>query len=49
MVLDASIPLTATEWVEWGNPNEEKYFQYMIEYSPMNTVKEGATSIHRVC
>eukprot|EP00429_Kryptoperidinium_foliaceum_P003637 CAMPEP_0176014262 /NCGR_PEP_ID=MMETSP0120_2-20121206/6731_1 /TAXON_ID=160619 /ORGANISM="Kryptoperidinium foliaceum, Strain CCMP 1326" /LENGTH=720 /DNA_ID=CAMNT_0017347195 /DNA_START=179 /DNA_END=2338 /DNA_ORIENTATION=- len=40
-MLDASIPLTAGEWVEWGNPNEEKYFQYMMEYSPMNNVKEG--------
>ena len=27
---------------EWGNPNEEKYFDYMMEYSPMNTVKAGA-------
>jgi oligopeptidase B len=42
-MVDASIPLTAAEWVEWGNPNEEKYFQYMMEYSPMDTVKEGAT------
>jgi len=38
---DASIPLTAGEWAEWGCPNEEKYFQYMMEYSPMNTVKTG--------
>jgi oligopeptidase B len=41
-MIDASIPLTAGEWVEWGNPNEEKYFQYMMEYSPMNNVKSGA-------
>ncbi|KAL3924785.1 MAG: hypothetical protein SGILL_000831 [Bacillariaceae sp.] len=27
---------------QWGNPNEEKYFEYMMEYSPMNTVKSGA-------
>ena len=26
-MIDASIPLTAAEWEEWGNPNEEKYFQ----------------------
>ena len=36
---DASIPLTAGEWVEWGNPNEKKYFEYMMEYSPMNNVQ----------
>ena len=39
---DSSIPLTAGEWAEWGCPNEEKYFQYMMEYSPMSTVKTGA-------
>lgn len=40
-MLDASIPLTAAEWVEWGNPNEEKYFDYMMEYSPMDNVQSG--------
>mmetsp|Transcript_38696 Transcript_38696/g.83369 ORF Transcript_38696/g.83369 Transcript_38696/m.83369 type:complete len:862 (+) Transcript_38696:40-2625(+) len=38
---DASIPLTTGEWIEWGNPNEEKYFQYMMDYSPMNNVQTG--------
>lgn len=37
---DSSIPLTSGEWVEWGNPNEEKYFQYMMEYSPMNNIQK---------
>jgi len=27
---------------QWGNPNEERYHQYMMEYSPMQNVKEGA-------
>eukprot|EP00571_Detonula_confervacea_P015724 CAMPEP_0172298280 /NCGR_PEP_ID=MMETSP1058-20130122/1010_1 /TAXON_ID=83371 /ORGANISM="Detonula confervacea, Strain CCMP 353" /LENGTH=739 /DNA_ID=CAMNT_0013007543 /DNA_START=470 /DNA_END=2686 /DNA_ORIENTATION=- len=40
---DSSIPLTSGEWIEWGNPNEEKYFQYMMDYSPMNNVQEGKT------
>ncbi len=26
-----------------GNPNEEKYFQYMMEYSPINNVQKGRT------
>ena len=26
---DPSIPLTVTEWEEWGNPNEAKYHDYM--------------------
>lgn len=38
---DASIPLTTAEWEEWGNPNEEKFFQYMMEYSPVNNVKHA--------
>lgn len=38
---DASIPLTAGEWEEWGNPNEEQYYDYMMDYSPMNSVKGG--------
>lgn len=38
---DASIPLTSGEWDEWGNPNEDYFFQYMMEYSPMNNVQSG--------
>ncbi|KAH9181903.1 hypothetical protein AeNC1_016119, partial [Aphanomyces euteiches] len=36
---DATIPLTTGEWAEWGNPNEMKYFQYMLQYSPYENVK----------
>jgi oligopeptidase B len=35
---DPSIPLTTGEWEEWGNPNEAKYFHYMLSYSPMDNV-----------
>jgi len=38
---DSTIPLTSGEWVEWGNPNEELYHRYMMEYSPMNCVQRG--------
>ena len=38
---DASIPLTVGEWEEWGNPNEAKYFNYMMSYSPINNVRSG--------
>lgn len=40
-MIDASIPLTAGEWEEWGNPNEEKYFDYMLEYNPLTNVKHA--------
>ena len=35
---DPSIPLTVTEWEEWGNPNESEYYEYMRSYSPMENV-----------
>lgn len=35
---DPTIPLTITEWEEWGNPNSEKYFEYMDSYSPYDNV-----------
>lgn len=38
---DATIPLTVLEWQEWGNPNEEKYFDYMLSYSPIQQVKKA--------
>jgi oligopeptidase B len=37
---DPSIPLTTEEWEEWGNPNERKYFDYMMSYCPMTNVRK---------
>src|SRR6185436_17259681 len=33
-MLDACLPLTAIEYMEWGNPNEKPAFDYMKTYSP---------------
>lgn len=41
-MVDSTIPLTVGEWLEWGNPNEERFFDYMMSYSPINNVKYGA-------
>ncbi|MDH5551113.1 MAG: prolyl oligopeptidase family serine peptidase, partial [Gemmatimonadota bacterium] len=41
-MLDASIPLTTGEYDEWGNPNEEQYYRYMLSYSPYDQVKAKA-------
>ena len=41
-MLDASLPLTVPEYLEWGNPNEEKYYKYMRSYSPYDNLKKGA-------
>ena len=39
---DASLPLTVGEYLEWGNPNEERYYKYMRSYSPYDNLKKGA-------
>jgi oligopeptidase B len=41
-MLDESIPLTVVEYEEWGNPNEKKFFDYMLSYSPYDNVKKQA-------
>ena len=38
-MLDASLPLTTSEYIEWGNPNEKAAFDYMLKYSPYENVK----------
>jgi oligopeptidase B len=38
-MLDTSLPLTTQEYEEWGNPNEEEYYKYMLSYSPYDNVK----------
>jgi oligopeptidase B len=41
-MLDASLPLTVPEYEEWGNPNEEESFHYMLSYSPYDNLKRGS-------
>lgn len=41
-MLDDSIPLTTNEYDEWGNPNEKKYYDYMMKYSPYDNVEAKA-------
>jgi len=37
-MLDESIPLTTNEYDEWGNPNEQAAYEYMLSYSPYDNV-----------
>jgi oligopeptidase B len=37
---DPSLPLTVTEYEEWGSPRDPKYFDYMASYSPYDNVEE---------
>jgi oligopeptidase B len=39
---DPSLPLTVTEYEEWGNPQDPKYFDYIASYSPYDNVTDKA-------
>ena len=41
-MLDDEIPLTTGEYDEWGDPNEEEYYWYMLSYSPYDQVEAKA-------
>jgi oligopeptidase B len=38
-MLDSSIPLTTSEYDEWGNPANKEYYDYMLSYSPYDNVE----------
>jgi len=39
-MIDDSLPLTTGEWIEWGNPRDDKKaWDYMSSYSPYDNVK----------
>ena len=41
-MLDASIPLTTSEYDEWGNPEDKVYYDYIKSYSPYDNVEAKA-------
>ena len=43
-MLDASLPLTVGEYLEWGNPNEKAAFDYMRSYSPYDNLETPGLS-----
>ncbi len=39
-MIDDTLPLTTGEWIEWGNPRDDKKaWDYMFTYSPYDNVK----------
>ena len=38
-MLDDSIPLTTSEFDEWGDPKDPDYYEYMLSYSPYDQVE----------
>ena len=41
-MLDTSIPLTVGEFDEWGNPQDESYYHYLLSYSPYDQLEAKA-------
>ena len=39
-MMDKKIPLTTSEYDEWGNPKHKKYYHYILSYSPYDQVKD---------
>lgn len=37
-MMDASLPLTVGEYLEWGDPNDKAAFDYMLSYSPYDNL-----------
>ena len=38
-MLDDTLPLTVTEYDEWGNPNDPKVYETILSYSPYDNLK----------
>ncbi|MCA1613842.1 MAG: S9 family peptidase [Acidobacteria bacterium] len=41
-MMDASLPLTVQEYLEWGNPNNKEEYAYMRSYSPYDNIEAKA-------
>ena len=39
-MMDASMPLTVGEYLEWGDPNEKAAYDYMKSYSPYDNLEK---------
>jgi oligopeptidase B len=38
-MLDETIPLTANEWTQWGDPREKAAYERMLAYSPYDNIE----------
>ena len=41
-MLDPTIPLTTNEYDEWGNPEDKRYYDYILQYSPYDNLRAQA-------
>ncbi len=47
-MMDPTIPLTVEEYEEWGDPNDQEYFDYMATYSPYDNIRQARYPSGRV-
>ena len=40
-MFDETVPLTITEWEEWGDPRVREEFDWMLAYSPYDNLPAG--------
>jgi oligopeptidase B len=41
-MMDPSLPLTTTDYPEWGNPNDRAAYEYILSYSPYDNLHKAA-------
>jgi oligopeptidase B len=41
-MMDPSLPLTTTDYPEWGNPNDQAAYDYIFSYSPYDNLRKTA-------
>jgi oligopeptidase B len=41
-MMDPSLPLTTTDYPEWGNPNDKTVYDYILSYSPYDNLHAAA-------
>jgi len=41
-MMDPSLPLTTTDYPEWGNPNDKAAYDYILSYSPYDNLHQAA-------
>lgn len=41
-MMDPSLPLTTTDYPEWGNPNDKAAYDYILSYCPYDNLHKGA-------
>jgi oligopeptidase B len=40
-MLDPSLPLTTTDYPEWGNPKDKAVYDYILSYSPYDNLHQA--------